>query len=81
MDGQTICKVAQEAIDLHTNPQSHHKFTGSLPASIKQVVDEQDTLDLVTIGEVMHYRRSLINAVTGSIDERDMTVITTIIDE
>ena len=63
-----ISQLAQEALELCNNPRSHVKFYGNVRASVEQIVDEQDTLDCTTIGEVMNYRNNLIAEVKGYID-------------
>lgn len=61
-------ELAQEALDLHQDPRSHMKFRDSLDAAIKQVVGEQDPLDLGTIQDVTTYKNNLISEITYAVE-------------
>lgn len=67
MNQEQIDALAQEAINLHTDARSHMVFRLSLERSIAQVVDEQDVLDVDTIGQVVEHRDTLIAEVTAAV--------------
>lgn len=66
-DERTL-EMAYDAIELHNNPRSHMIFRLDLERSISQIVDEQDPLDALTIGEVVSYRDNLISQVTSAVE-------------
>ena len=63
-----IKELAQETLNLHQDPRSHMKFRHRLNAAIKQVVGEQDPLDLGTIQDVITYKNNLIREITHAIE-------------
>lgn len=68
MEQERINALAQEALELHTDPRSHMMFRLDIAKAIKQVVDEQDTLDIDTLGACLAYRNHLISEVTSAVE-------------
>ena len=66
---ERIRELAQDAIDLHTDPRSRMMFRLDINKAVTQVVHEQDTLDLDTLGDIVQYRDTLISEVSSSVEE------------
>ena len=69
MENERIEAMAQEAIELHTDPRSHLMFRHSIDKSVIQVVNEQDAPDCDSLGDVVAYQEQLISEVSQVVEK------------